>query len=680
MRHRGSGLDDAQGDEVIADAAGQLAAQRMLGRHEQGVGAVGGQGDVGGRGGVHHLLGVAAEDAAVLVVVGQHGGVAVAQPQAGVLFPGGAEPDRFGEPGVAEGVGEQGHAAAVLHRLQLAGVPGQNHLPVAGLGVGDQVGQVRAGHGGGLIDQQQRPRAGLDRAAGAAPARQVAQELGAVVRDRDPGGQGVAGRLRRSDSHHRAQLRCGPRFAGLRQHVGLAGPGRRVDHRDALAVGQDRQHRGGLIRAQPGPRAWRVRVVRAAGQRVLQLRRVGAEGARSLRAGQARRAARACLREHAFFHDQLRARGVPGAAVPLVDAAPVGAQQAARNGDWLGCFQAGDWLELRAQCPVGQVLQQRGGRGGVHSGAGQDPAQVLDHIRARPGALFLLRERDRLLRRARQLELGEDRALCAVRVRGAAGCAVPDRWRDRRQAHAERARELVRPARVHLRDIQRAVLRVARLEVGRLREMRELALGRRAAVALLEPRRAGAQVGGDGLPARGEQPHHLPADSVDLEPVSVIAGDPLKAEPARERFLQVLGDDRGDRADVLVVTERVRRPPLPVGGRLGDVGDLGVDVQLHVAVAGGVLQPVRHGQIRLVPLAGLPAVHPGVVRPGAGVAGLPLEVPESGVHGLPDHVVDLCDEGRPVLIAVLVSCLAGQAGVLAEGGVEDRDGLGQRQG
>ena len=84
---RGPGLDDAQGDEVVADAAGQLAAQRVLGGHEQGVGAVGGQGDVGGRGGVDHLLGVAAVDAAVLVVVGEHGGVAVAQPQAGVPVP-----------------------------------------------------------------------------------------------------------------------------------------------------------------------------------------------------------------------------------------------------------------------------------------------------------------------------------------------------------------------------------------------------------------------------------------------------------------------------------------------------------------------------------------------------------------------------------------------------------------
>ena len=47
-------------------------------------------------------------------------------------------------------------------------------------------------------------------------------------------------------------------------------------------------------------------------------------------------------------------------------------------------------------------------------------------------------------------------------------------------------------------------------------------------------------------------------------------------------------------------------------------------------------------------------------------AGLALEVAEPGVHGLPDHVVDLGDQAGPVLIAVVVSGLAGQAGVLAE--------------
>jgi len=77
--------------------------------------------------------------------------------------------------------------------------------------------------------------------------------------------------------------------------------------------------------------------------------------------------------------------------------------------------------------------------------------------------------------------------------------------------------------------------------------------------------------------------------------VPVIAHDPLHAEPAGEGFFQVLGDDRGHRADVLVVAQGVRGAPLTVGAGLGDVGDLGVDVQLHVAVAGGVLEPVGHG-------------------------------------------------------------------------------------
>ncbi len=77
---RGVGRDDAQGDQVVADAAAQFPAQRVLGGHQQHIGALGGQRDVGGRGGVHHLLGVPACDAAVLVVVGQHGGIPVAQP------------------------------------------------------------------------------------------------------------------------------------------------------------------------------------------------------------------------------------------------------------------------------------------------------------------------------------------------------------------------------------------------------------------------------------------------------------------------------------------------------------------------------------------------------------------------------------------------------------------------
>jgi hypothetical protein len=112
---------------------------------------------------------------------------------------------------------------------------------------------------------------------------------------------------------------------------------------------------------------------------------------------------------------------------------------------------------------------------------------------------------------------------------------------------------------------------------------------------LLEPRGAGTQVGGDGLAAGGEQAHHLPGDSLDLEPVAVVACGPFQAEPLRQGFFQVLGDDRGDRADVFVVAERVGGPPLAVDACSCHVSDLGVDVQLHIAVPGGVLQPVRHG-------------------------------------------------------------------------------------
>ena len=210
---------------------------------------------------------------------------------------------------------------------------------------------------------------------------QVAQELGAVVGHRDPGGQGVAGRLGRRDADDPAEPGRGPCLACRGQHPRLAGPGGRVDHRDAPGVGQHRQRRGGLILAQPGARAraWRVlraaRVWRASGQRGFELREVRAERPRGIGAGHARRAGRARKREHALFDGQLRVRGVPHSPVPLVDAAPVRAQQAARHLGRLRRFQAGHRLELRPQRPVSQVFEQGGGRRRVYrrTGAGPGP-------------------------------------------------------------------------------------------------------------------------------------------------------------------------------------------------------------------------------------------------------------------------------------------------------------------
>jgi len=79
---------------------------------------------------------------------------------------------------------------------------------------------------------------------------------------------------------------------------------------------------------------------------------------------------------------------------------------------------------------------------------------------------------------------------------------------------------------VQLREVQRAVLGVARLEVGCLCEVRQLALRRLPTATLLELRRAGTQVGRDGLPARGEHAHHLPGDALDLKTVTVIPRRP----------------------------------------------------------------------------------------------------------------------------------------------------------
>jgi hypothetical protein len=107
----------------------------------------------------------------------------------------------------------------------------------------------------------------------------VAEELSGVVGARDPGGQGVAGGLGRGDPDDRAQAGFGPDPGGFGQDAGLAGSGRGVDHRYALAVGQGGERGGGLVLAQSGLRELLARARRGAGERVFELLQVGSEGA-----------------------------------------------------------------------------------------------------------------------------------------------------------------------------------------------------------------------------------------------------------------------------------------------------------------------------------------------------------------------------------------------------------------
>jgi hypothetical protein len=81
-----------------------------------------------------------------------------------------------------------------------------------------------------------------------------------------------------------------------------------------------------------------------------------------------------------------------------------------------------------------------------------------------------VRQRHRVLCGAAQVELAQ-RLPGSIRM---AASGVPHRRRDRRQRDAERARKSVTPSVVQLREVQRAVFRLARGEVRRLGELRQL--------------------------------------------------------------------------------------------------------------------------------------------------------------------------------------------------------------
>ena len=96
-----------------------------------------------------------AADAAVLVVLIQRGGVAGAQPQRSAAFPGGGEPDRFGQLDVAEPVGQQQHRTAALDGGQLLLVPDQHQFAPVPYWVFDQRGQMGYRDHGTFVDRDQ---------------------------------------------------------------------------------------------------------------------------------------------------------------------------------------------------------------------------------------------------------------------------------------------------------------------------------------------------------------------------------------------------------------------------------------------------------------------------------------------------------------------------------------------
>ena len=97
-------VDEAEVDQVVADPLGEFPAAGPVGRHQQHIAPGQVAGDVGANGLVHGMVGRGAPDAAVLVVLIQRGGIPLTQAEGGGAFPGGGEPDRFGELDVAEPV------------------------------------------------------------------------------------------------------------------------------------------------------------------------------------------------------------------------------------------------------------------------------------------------------------------------------------------------------------------------------------------------------------------------------------------------------------------------------------------------------------------------------------------------------------------------------------------------
>ena len=218
------------------------------------------------------------------------------------------------------------------------------------------------------------------------------------------------------------------------------------------------------------------------------------------------------------------------------------------------------------------------------------------------------------------------------------------------------------------------------MEGGGVGDVQQFARGRRAAVlALPRPREFAFLLAHLNRP-RGVRVHLRLADAPDLVPAAVRARDPLHAELARQLALHRCGSDRLQCAEDRADAHGVQGAPLAVAVGAGDPGDLVVDVVLGVAVPAGALQPGRDDQPGGLEPARLAAVDPGAVVAGAGDPGPGLQVLQRGPVGPVQDLLELLLPPGPVRGGLLVAGQAGAALVLPERGVQDRDGLGERDG
>ena len=293
----------------------------------------------------------------------------------------------------------------------------------------------------------------------------------------------------------------------------LPGPGRRVDHRDAAAVGQRGERGGGLVLAQPAVRAC-VCAARASCACPVS--------ASSAASGSAPSACAACARVRSA-----RRRRAPARRCVLRSPAARAWRSGCRRAAGRRCARP-----RAASCAAPRPARVPPGRRPARTpSASARSARSSSSAAAAAGSRPVRgRTRPRCLIRSARVNVllsccASASAFCAARASSSSGgpaiaaprgCAAArlaaacqtDGATEARLTPRVRASLSAHPA-CSCAKSSAPSLACAGGEVRRLRELRELALGGLAVVPLREPRGALAQVRGDGLAAGGEHAHHL---------------------------------------------------------------------------------------------------------------------------------------------------------------------------